>query len=98
LPSPDPGVTPSPAGVFVLLNAEGITDTQEKEGVPIAVALANDLLLIMQGQTPPTDKSHYPHLTPQAGRAQPTIQGAHDRPEAPAQAERGLGDPATASA
>jgi len=69
LPSPDPGVTPSPAGVFVLLNAEGITDTQEKEGVPIAVALANDLLSIMQGQTPPTDKSHYPHLTPQAGRA-----------------------------
>lgn len=67
LPSPDPGVTPSQAGVFVLLNAEGITDTQEDKGVPIAVALAHDLLLIMQGQTPPTDKSHYPRSTQHVG-------------------------------
>jgi serine-type D-Ala-D-Ala carboxypeptidase/endopeptidase len=67
LPSPDPGVTPSQAGVFVLLNAEDITDTQEDKGVPVAVALAHDLLLIMQGQTPPTDKSHYPRSTPHVG-------------------------------
>jgi D-alanyl-D-alanine-carboxypeptidase/D-alanyl-D-alanine-endopeptidase len=67
LPSPNPGVTPSRAGVFVLLNAEGVTDTQEKNGVEIAAALANDILLIMQGQTPPADKSHYPRSTPHVG-------------------------------
>lgn len=60
LPSANPGVTASQAGAFVLVNADGVTDTQENSGVEIACALTNDLLLIMQGQTPPTDKSAYP--------------------------------------
>ncbi len=60
IPAPIPASRPSQAGVFVLVNASGITDTQTNNGVEIACALANDLLLIMQGQTPPTDKSAYP--------------------------------------
>lgn len=60
LPSSSPGVTPSQAGVFVLVNADGITGDQKNNGVEIPAALANDLLLIMQGQRPPADKSSYP--------------------------------------
>jgi len=56
LPSPDPGSTPSQAGVFVLVNADSITEN----GVEIVAVIANDLLLIMQGQEPPADKSKYP--------------------------------------
>jgi D-alanyl-D-alanine-carboxypeptidase/D-alanyl-D-alanine-endopeptidase len=68
LPSPSPGSTPSQAGVFVLVNADGITGNQHNNGVEIAAVLANDILLIMQGQTPPADKSRYPRSTPHAGR------------------------------
>ncbi|HET8920120.1 MAG TPA: serine hydrolase, partial [Xanthobacteraceae bacterium] len=57
LPSPDPGNLPSPAGAFVLVNADGI----RKEGRDIALVMTNDLLLHVQGGTPPTDKSVYPH-------------------------------------
>ena len=57
LASPDPGSTPSQAGVFVLVNASGIVNDH---GVEIVAAIANDLLLIMQGQEPPEDKSKYP--------------------------------------
>jgi hypothetical protein len=57
LPSLDPGRDASQAGVFVLVNAEGITDV---DGVELASALANDTLLIMQGESPLPDKSSYP--------------------------------------
>ena len=57
LPSSDPGVEASRAGVFVLVNADGITDP---DGVEVACALANDILLIMQGEAPLADKSLYP--------------------------------------
>jgi len=60
LPSGNPGVDPSNAGVFVLVNASGITDNQTNDGTEIVATIANDLLLIMQGQTPPQDKSLYP--------------------------------------
>ena len=60
LPSDAPGSTPSQAGVFVLLNAGGITGDQTENGVEVSAAIANDLLTIMQGQTPPADKSRYP--------------------------------------
>ena len=56
LPSSDPGSAPSQAGVFVLVNADSITEN----GVEIVAVIANDLLLIMQGQEPPADKSKYP--------------------------------------
>jgi D-alanyl-D-alanine-carboxypeptidase/D-alanyl-D-alanine-endopeptidase len=57
LPSRDPGVEASRAGVFVLVNADGMTDP---DGVEVACALANDILLIMQGEAPLADKSLYP--------------------------------------
>ena len=57
LPSLDPGWDASQAGVFVLVNAEGITDV---DGVELASALANDTLLIMQGESPLPDKLSYP--------------------------------------
>jgi D-alanyl-D-alanine-carboxypeptidase/D-alanyl-D-alanine-endopeptidase len=60
LPSPNPGVVASQAGAFVLVNADGVTDSQNNAGIEIADALTNDLLLLMQGETPPTDKSGYP--------------------------------------
>jgi serine-type D-Ala-D-Ala carboxypeptidase/endopeptidase len=57
LQSPDPGGTASEAGVFVLTNASGIVDGNDNE---IVATIANDVLLIMQGITPPEDKSVYP--------------------------------------
>jgi serine-type D-Ala-D-Ala carboxypeptidase/endopeptidase len=57
LPSLDPGWDASRAGVFVLVNAEGIADV---DGVELASVLANDILLIMQGELPLPDKSSYP--------------------------------------
>jgi hypothetical protein len=45
------------AGVFVLVSADGITGNQQNGGIEIPMALANDILLIMQGITPPVDKS-----------------------------------------
>lgn len=60
LPSDAPGSTPSQAGVFVLLNAGGITGDQKNNGAEVSAVIANDLLMIMQGQTPPDDKSRYP--------------------------------------
>lgn len=59
-PSEDPGVVPSRAGAFVLINAKGITDTQKNDGTELPAVLANDLLYILQGKTPPDDKSGYP--------------------------------------
>ncbi len=64
LPSSNPGVVASQAGAFVLVNAGGVTDSQNNNGVEIACALTNDLLLIMQGETPPADKSVYPRSAP----------------------------------
>ena len=55
-----PGVDPSQAGVFVLVNADGITGDQYNNGTEIPAVLANDILLIMQGIKPPADKSGYP--------------------------------------
>jgi serine-type D-Ala-D-Ala carboxypeptidase/endopeptidase len=61
VPSPGtPGLDPSPAGVFVLVNADGITADQYNNGAFLPASLANDILLIMQGMTPPADKSAYP--------------------------------------
>ena len=56
LPSSDPGKIASQAGAFVLVNADGIT----KDGKDIALATTNDLLLCMQGEKPPADRSAYP--------------------------------------
>jgi CubicO group peptidase (beta-lactamase class C family) len=60
LPSPDPGVAPSPAGAFALVNADGITDAPPPDGIEITTVLVNDLLQIMQGKAPPADKTIYP--------------------------------------
>ena len=57
-----PGVDPSQAGVFVLVNADQITGNQENNGPFLPSVLANDILLIMQGNYPPADKSAYPRL------------------------------------
>jgi hypothetical protein len=48
------------AGVFVLVSADGITGNQQNDGIEVPMALANDVLLIIQGITPPADKSVYP--------------------------------------
>jgi len=56
LPSPDPGIIASQAGAFVLVNADGIT----KDDKDIAFVITNDLLLCMQGEEPPADRSSYP--------------------------------------
>jgi serine-type D-Ala-D-Ala carboxypeptidase/endopeptidase len=73
LPSGQPGSTPSQAGVCVLVNAGGITGKQTYQGVEVSAVIANDLLAIMQGQTPPADKSRYPHsiFRSPRGRAPP---------------------------
>jgi len=60
LPSPNPGVVPSQAGAFALVNADGLTATQTPDGTAITNVLVNDLLQIMQGMTPPADKTVYP--------------------------------------
>ncbi|WP_029004234.1 serine hydrolase domain-containing protein [Azorhizobium doebereinerae] len=57
LPSETPGVAPAPGGVFVLSNTEGMTDSN---GTEICASLANDILYLMQGLTPPDDKTAYP--------------------------------------
>ncbi len=57
LPSDAPGTTASQAGVFALVNADGL---EGKGGGEVVATIANDLLLIMQGQAPPEDKSRYP--------------------------------------
>ncbi|MCI0561183.1 MAG: hypothetical protein MN733_22075, partial [Nitrososphaera sp.] len=38
----------------------GINNPQNNDGIEVACTIANDLLLLMQGQTPPADKSVYP--------------------------------------
>jgi serine-type D-Ala-D-Ala carboxypeptidase/endopeptidase len=60
LPSPEPGSVPSQAGAFVLVNADGMTDTQTPDGMEITTVLVNDLLRMMQGGKPPADKTIYP--------------------------------------
>ena len=57
-----PGVDPSQAGVFVLVNADQITGDQQSNGPFLPSVLASDILLIMQGNYPPADKSAYPRL------------------------------------
>jgi hypothetical protein len=37
-----------------------ITGDQKNNGVEVPMALANDMMLIIQGMTPPEDKSSYP--------------------------------------
>ena len=56
LPSADPGNVASAAGAFVLVNADGL----RKDDRDVTQVLTNDLLLWMQGKTPPADKSVYP--------------------------------------
>jgi D-alanyl-D-alanine-carboxypeptidase/D-alanyl-D-alanine-endopeptidase len=56
LPSATPGSQSSQIGVFVLTNASAFSDPR---GTEVVVSIANDLLLIMQGQEPPKDKSLY---------------------------------------
>jgi serine-type D-Ala-D-Ala carboxypeptidase/endopeptidase len=73
LPSDDPGYEASPAGAFVLVNGTGVADVR---GVEAACALANDVLLIMQGQTPPADKSVYPSSLRIPARANPGFAGS----------------------
>jgi D-alanyl-D-alanine-carboxypeptidase/D-alanyl-D-alanine-endopeptidase len=50
LPSTNPGVVPSQAGAFVLVNAFGLTKKQLGKDVQIAEALTKDILSIMQGR------------------------------------------------
>jgi serine-type D-Ala-D-Ala carboxypeptidase/endopeptidase len=72
LPSDAPGSSPSQAGVFVLLNAGGITSDHTNDGPEVSAAIANDLLAIMQGQTPQADKSRYPRSVVWRRRARPS--------------------------
>jgi CubicO group peptidase (beta-lactamase class C family) len=71
LPSTKPGTVASQAGVFVLANADGITNTQTKDGTEVVCSIANDLLLIMQRQVPLVDKSVYPMADLLSRRRQP---------------------------
>lgn len=57
LPWVDAG-KPSKAGVFVLTNC----DSLQLGGNEVVATLANDVLLTMQGVTPPEDKSNYPRV------------------------------------
>lgn len=52
--------TASQAGVFVLVNGSNINGKYRKQEVEVAAAIAWDVLYIMQGRTPPADKSLYP--------------------------------------
>jgi serine-type D-Ala-D-Ala carboxypeptidase/endopeptidase len=47
---------PSEAGVFVMTNCDSLL----LNGVEVVAAIADDVLLTMQGITPPADKSNYP--------------------------------------
>jgi CubicO group peptidase (beta-lactamase class C family) len=68
LQSDNPGTVASEAGVFVLVNGGNMTGDQKNSGNEIAMVLANDLLMIMQGQTPRADKSQYPRSAPRPKR------------------------------
>jgi len=57
LPWVDTGKS-SKAGVFVLTNC----DSLQLGGIEVVATLANDVLLTMQGVTPPADKSNYPRV------------------------------------
>jgi serine-type D-Ala-D-Ala carboxypeptidase/endopeptidase len=72
LPSDAPGSASSQAGVFVLLNAGGITSDFTNDGPEVSAAIANDLLAMMQGQTPQADKSRYPRSVVWRRRARPS--------------------------
>jgi serine-type D-Ala-D-Ala carboxypeptidase/endopeptidase len=50
--------TPSEAGVFVLTNCNAL----ELGGIEVVSAIANDVLITMQGGTPSPDKSNYPRV------------------------------------
>ncbi len=45
--------------MFVLSNTDGMT-AMDGSNTEICCALANDVLYLMQGLTPPADKSAYP--------------------------------------
>ncbi|HYZ74565.1 MAG TPA: hypothetical protein VE641_15920 [Chthoniobacterales bacterium] len=49
---------PSEAGVFVLTNCNAL----ELGGIEVVSAIANDVLITMQGGTPFPDKSNYPRV------------------------------------
>jgi D-alanyl-D-alanine-carboxypeptidase/D-alanyl-D-alanine-endopeptidase len=72
LQSDNPGTDPSQAGAFVLVNGGNMTGDQKNSGDEIAMVLANDLLLIMQGQTPLADKSKYPRSVVLRPRSKPS--------------------------
>ena len=55
-----PGVDSSQSGVLILGIADGTTGDQQNGGIEVPMTLANEILLIMQGVTPPADKSVYP--------------------------------------
>lgn len=54
----DPTSKTSEAGVFVMTNCDSLllNDTE------VVAAIANDVILTMQGMKPPADKSHYPRV------------------------------------
>jgi D-alanyl-D-alanine-carboxypeptidase/D-alanyl-D-alanine-endopeptidase len=56
LPRADPGNLASPAGAFVLVNADGL----RKDDRDVTQVLTNDILLWMQGKELPANKSVYP--------------------------------------
>jgi serine-type D-Ala-D-Ala carboxypeptidase/endopeptidase len=80
LPSAEPGAIPSQAGAFVLVNADGITHTQTRDGQEIAFVLTNDLLCIMQGKKPPADKSVYPRSVQKGSQRRPPDRLSRQRP------------------
>jgi D-alanyl-D-alanine-carboxypeptidase/D-alanyl-D-alanine-endopeptidase len=49
---------PSEAGVFVLTNSDSLS----LGGNEVVATIATDVLITMQGNTPPTDKSRYPRV------------------------------------
>jgi hypothetical protein len=51
---------PEPCLAALWAVADGITGDQTDNGIEVPMALANDILLIMQGMTPPADKSSHP--------------------------------------
>lgn len=63
LPSGSPGTVASAAGVFVLVNADGINGSQKSQGVELPCVLANDILSLMQGNQLPADKTVYAPLS-----------------------------------
>jgi len=58
LPDSSSSPTPSQAGVFVMTNCDSLLlDDNE-----VVATIANDVLITMQGMTPPADKSRYPRV------------------------------------